>query len=187
MYLKLKTLKGFSLVEVMIAVFVLAIGLLGIAGLQITSIKSNHTALLHTQVTQLASDLSDRMRANISGTRAGNYLKTLPPAVPPAVHYTPTETYNCFNNFTGTASAGSCTPSEMALADLDELFSLAANTLPFVSAAISCTSPSGVTVTVDTAANDCSAGFTHTITMTWQEHDGAQGLVNRSTSIEFQP
>jgi len=172
----LKTNKGFSLIEVMVAVFVLAIGLLGIAGLQVTAIKSNHTAMLRTQSTQLAYDLADRMRANMPGTIAGNYLTTSAPG----------EAYNCFDDFTGIGT-GECSPLQMAHADLDWAFSLAGDTLPFVSAAVSCTSPGGTTVTADTGAEDCAQGFSHTITITWNEQDGTNGLVNKSINIEFLP
>ena len=75
----------------------------------------------------------------------------------------------------------------MAHADLYRAFELAGNTLPFVSAAVSCTSPGGATVTADTGAEDCAQGFTHTITITWNEQDGANGLVNKSLNVEFQP
>ncbi|MBV1952416.1 MAG: type IV pilus modification protein PilV [Cycloclasticus sp.] len=173
---KLNTSKGFSLIEVMVAVFVLAIGLLGIAGLQVTAIKSNHTAMSRTQSTQLAYDLADRMRANMPGTIAGNYLATSAPS----------ETYNCFDDFTGVGT-GECSPLQMAHADLDWAFELAADTLPFVSAAVSCTSPGGTTVTADTGAEDCAQGFTHTITVTWSEQDDSNGLVSKSMSVEFQP
>ena len=55
---------GATLIEVLIAVVVLSIGLLGLAGLQATSVKSNHSAYQRSQATLLAYDLADRMRAN---------------------------------------------------------------------------------------------------------------------------
>lgn len=169
--------KGFGLVELMVAVFVLSIGLLGIAGLQITGIKSNHAALIHTQSAQLAYDLADRMRANMPATLAGHYLATAAPG----------EGYNCTDDFTDTDSVGICSPEEMALADLDWVFSLAANTMPFVAAAITCKTPLGVVVNADTGVDDCLAGYTHIINITWNEQTQDSGLVNKSTTIEFQP
>jgi len=177
MHTKHYTNKGSSLLEVMIAVFVLAVGLLGIAGLQVTAVKNNHTASLRSQSTQLAYDLADRMRANMPATISGNYISTAAPAA----------TYNCFDDFTGTATSGVCAPSEMALADLDWVFSLATNTLPFVSAAISCTPSGGTAVAADTGASDCPQGSIQTITITSNEQDGTNGLVNKSMTIEFQP
>lgn len=55
---------GFTLIEVLVAVLVLSVGLLGLAGLQATSLKSNHSAYLRTQAVLLTYDLIDRMRAN---------------------------------------------------------------------------------------------------------------------------
>lgn len=64
---------GFTLLEVMIAVFVLGIGLLGLAQLQITSLKHNLSAEFRTQASLLAGDMLDRIRANQSAAQAGNY------------------------------------------------------------------------------------------------------------------
>ncbi len=56
--------RGISLVESMVALVVLAIGMLGIAALHVESVKANRTALLRTQAVNLANDLADRIRAN---------------------------------------------------------------------------------------------------------------------------
>jgi type IV pilus assembly protein PilV len=55
---------GFTLVETLVAVLVLSIGLLGVAALQLSSLRSNATATQRTQATFLAHDITDRMRAN---------------------------------------------------------------------------------------------------------------------------
>ena len=65
--------RGFTLLEVLIAVVVLSIGLLGIAGLQAFSQRSNHSAYLRSQATALAYDMIDRMRANTAGVLSGAY------------------------------------------------------------------------------------------------------------------
>jgi type IV pilus assembly protein PilV len=57
---------GFTLIEVLIAMLVLAVGLLGLAGLQATSLKNNQSAYNRSQATQLAYDMADRIRANPS-------------------------------------------------------------------------------------------------------------------------
>lgn len=56
-------------------IIVLAIGVLGLAGLQMASIRSNHSAFLRTQATLAANDLTDRMRMN-PGDFAGKTLST---------------------------------------------------------------------------------------------------------------
>jgi type IV pilus assembly protein PilV len=56
--------KGYSLLEVLIALVILAIGLLGLAGLQMQGLKDNHSSQLRSQATFLAADIIDRMQAN---------------------------------------------------------------------------------------------------------------------------
>jgi type IV pilus assembly protein PilV len=68
-----KSLNGFALVEVLVAVVVLSVGLLGLAGLQVTGQRNNHSAYLRSQAVFLAYDMVDRMRANMKGVTAGNY------------------------------------------------------------------------------------------------------------------
>lgn len=65
--------KGFSLIEVLVAIVVLAIGLLGLAGLQTTSLKSNNSAYQRSQASLMANEILDRMRANYVGVQAGYY------------------------------------------------------------------------------------------------------------------
>lgn len=55
---------GFTMVEVLVALVVLAIGLLGIAALYLNSLQSSRTAIYRTQAVNLAADLADRIRAN---------------------------------------------------------------------------------------------------------------------------
>jgi type IV pilus assembly protein PilV len=59
--------KGLTLLEVLIALLVLSIGLLGIAGLQLTGLRENQNAHFRTQAVYLANDMADRMRANPTG------------------------------------------------------------------------------------------------------------------------
>jgi type IV pilus assembly protein PilV len=54
---------GFTLVEVLVAVLVLAVGLIGLAGLQLASMKSNHSAYRRSQAAIAVYDLLDRIRA----------------------------------------------------------------------------------------------------------------------------
>lgn len=64
---------GFSLLEVMIALIVLSVGLLGIAGLQTFSLQFNHQSYERTQATVFISEIYDRIMANPTAARAGNY------------------------------------------------------------------------------------------------------------------
>jgi type IV pilus assembly protein PilV len=55
---------GFSLLEVLIALLILAIGLLGMASLMLHSMKSNQSSYQRTQASLLAYDMAERLRVN---------------------------------------------------------------------------------------------------------------------------
>jgi type IV pilus assembly protein PilV len=62
--------RGVGLIEVMIAVLIMAIGLLGLAGLQAAGIRSNTSSMMRTQSVILAASILDSIRANPSGNYA---------------------------------------------------------------------------------------------------------------------
>lgn len=64
---------GFTLLEVLIALVVLSLGLLGLAALQAATVDFNHKAYLRSQATSLAYDMADRMRANRQAALNGEY------------------------------------------------------------------------------------------------------------------
>ena len=68
-----RRMAGFTLIEALIALVVLSVGLLGVAGLQMTGLRANMSAASRTQATYLANDILDRMRANTRDARAGLY------------------------------------------------------------------------------------------------------------------
>jgi type IV pilus assembly protein PilV len=57
---------GFTLLEVMIAMVIFAVGMLGLAGIQALSLESSHSSYSRSQAVLLASDMVDRMKANPS-------------------------------------------------------------------------------------------------------------------------
>lgn len=65
--------RGAGLVEVLVAVLVLAIGLLGIAAMQATALRNNQSSLERTQATIQTYSILDAMRANAEAARAGAY------------------------------------------------------------------------------------------------------------------
>jgi type IV pilus assembly protein PilV len=74
---------GFSLLEVLVALLVLSVGLLGLASLQATTVRFNHGAYLRSQATNLAYDMADRMRANRDEALIGSYdIATFPGPAP---------------------------------------------------------------------------------------------------------
>lgn len=72
-YLFRKAQSGFTLLEVLVTMVVLALGLLGYAGLQMASLKNSASAYQRSQATILAYDIIDRLRANKTQAVAGAY------------------------------------------------------------------------------------------------------------------
>lgn len=75
--IKRKTQRGTTLIETLVALVVLSVGLLGIAALQMTSLRNNRGAHLRSQAQVLAYDIADRMRANRNAALADAYLTAL--------------------------------------------------------------------------------------------------------------
>lgn len=69
-----KSNKGFTLIEVLIAVLVLSIGLLGLAALQANGLRSNFGAYARSQAVILANDMADRIRANPTAAASYNNI-----------------------------------------------------------------------------------------------------------------
>jgi type IV pilus assembly protein PilV len=65
--------RGFSLIEVLVALLILSIGLLGLAALQTAGMRFNTQSYQRTQAVLNAYDIIDRIRANPGGMNAGNY------------------------------------------------------------------------------------------------------------------
>jgi type IV pilus assembly protein PilV len=65
--------RGFTLIEVMIAILVLAVGLLGLAGMNARILNGQFEAYQRAQAMLLVDDMVSRLRANPEGARAGAY------------------------------------------------------------------------------------------------------------------
>ena len=94
--------RGFTMVEMLVALVVLAVGMLGVASLFGISLHSGSSAITRMQAVNLATDLADRIRAN---RRAGSGANN---AYGGAA---------ADNSCTG-AAAVSCSPTQMAADDL---------------------------------------------------------------------
>lgn len=95
---------GSSLIEVMVSLFVLAIGLMGILAMQVKSVQFNKSADSYTRAMTLANDIAERIRINPKNVTA--YASTALPEQPPT---------NCVTN---SMSAAACTAAELVNWDL---------------------------------------------------------------------
>mgnify|MGYP001451049550 CR=1 FL=1 len=71
--------RGVSLIEVLVAVVILSVGILGIAGIQVVSLQQNRSSIYRAEALQLANDILDRMRANPGQNYAAVSFNDPPP------------------------------------------------------------------------------------------------------------
>ena len=143
---KMKRQLGFSLIEVLIALIVMSVGMLGIAGLYVQSLQAGRTSMFRHQAVALAGDVADRIRAN------------------PTAGISYTDAAGADN---GCVAAGvDCDTAGMALHDVWLWKQQACNSLPGAAAAGGCVGTGGdVTVAFD----DTVTPPLYTITVSWEE------------------
>jgi type IV pilus assembly protein PilV len=151
---------GFTLLEVLVALLVLTIGLLGLAALQASGTRYVHGSYLRSQAVIQAYDMADRIRANLPGVQAGAYtsLSGIPSSPP-----------DCLGS--------TCSPGDMATFDLWQWNTANAALLP------------GGTGSVAIAANTGGCAVANcicTITVSWNEVEST-GTVAKTFSTTFQP
>ncbi len=100
--------------EVLVTVIILSIGLLGVAGMQFNSLKSNQGALQSSLATMLVLDGTDRLRSNTAGVTNAEYDLIFAAAADPG----------CI------AAAAGCTPAQLADYDASVWFANVAALLP---------------------------------------------------------
>ncbi|MFZ1344996.1 type IV pilus modification protein PilV [Thiothrix eikelboomii] len=138
---------GFNLLEVLIATLVLSLGLLGLAGLQVGSLKATQNASLKQGATLVLYDLLERMRSNRQTVLAGDYVQTTHCAASPPA-----------------ACSTTCSPAEQASHDLYQALCLNnSQRLPVGQLVITC--PTG---------GDCGLGL-HFL-LTWEERLEQRGI-----------
>ncbi|MBD9676889.1 type IV pilus modification protein PilV [Pseudomonas sp. PDM18] len=113
---------GFTLLEVLIAMLILAIGLLGMASLMITSLQNNQGAYTRAQATVLAYDIVERMRANRPQAELDSSPYVLASGSPAA------SAKDCQQN--------GCSPSEMAAWDMAQWWADMQTSIPGATATV---------------------------------------------------
>lgn len=147
------SLQGFSLIEVLVALFVLSIGLLGLAAMQTMALTADQGGYLRSQAVILAYDLLDRIRANPLGMANSmaneNYDQTPFPTSYPT---------DC--------TTAACSYSDLATYDLVKWKGNVTNMMPSGNGTISVVGGSfTITITWDDRSNPDSAAqsFSNTV------------------------
>lgn len=147
--------RGVSLIEVLVAVLIFTIGLIGLGGLMITATRANTTAYVRTQVTFLANNMADRMRANPVGLWNASYNSS---------------SYPITGKAAPACDAGTgCNPADVALRDQVLWSQQLQAALPSLGkTSIQCVKASGFDPTAQYAMRPPYSG-TCTMSITWAE------------------
>lgn len=152
----MKKQQGLNLLEVLVATFLISLGLLGMAGLQVKSFRATHNSYQMQQATQLAHELLERMRSNRAAVLAGGYTVN---AVAGTYCATPLAV-SCQNN--------TCSSTQMAVDDLHRVMcgygtgNGVNGALLNGQLAVACPDPSG----------ECEKGIR--LSLQWNERNGAK-------------
>ncbi len=142
--------RGFTMVEVLVALAVLAVGLLGIAALYLDSLRAGRTAIYRTQAVNVAADLADRIRSNRD--TPVNYETAVDDAVSPVA---------------ACETADGCTRAEMAQNDLAEWKTQLSALLPNGNGSVVVIpgSPSSYVITIQWNEPGSDGALTYTLTV----------------------
>ncbi len=167
--------RGFTLLEVLIALLVFSLGLLGMAGLLIVSVKTNHSAYLRTQASFLAQSMADRMRTNMPRVWTGDYDTGYPSG----------DSDPC-------TGGGTCSRANIAIRDKAIWSTQLTDQLPNAAAVIGCVPTAGVNVTAEDAQNGAPYAGLCTIAIDWNEstldrNAGNTGPQQQTFAWVFQP
>lgn len=168
--------KGVSLIEVMIAVLIFTVGLIGVASLLVMATGANHGGFLRTQVTYLAQNMADRMSSNPIGVWQNSYNSEDYPLSSAA--------QDCLDS--------SCSPAQLAEYDQKMWSSQLKVFLPDAKATIACTAAgAGFLPQGDTLGNRPPFGGSCNMTITWTDR-GSGAESSREAGLqtfawEFQP
>jgi len=164
-----RTARGFTLIEILIALVIFSIGLLGLAGMQLRGSEGTNMAYFRSQATLIANDMAERMHANRAGVDTNAYFLL------------DTNTVSCANGpppnpFCATrdgAPGAVCTPAEMATFDL---FTIACSTESLL--------PTGSRLIVTCNDNpNCDIGSAHTVAIAWSEVNDGQARTSDVTLV----
>ncbi|MCM8855975.1 MAG: type IV pilus modification protein PilV [Candidatus Thiodiazotropha sp.] len=115
--------QGMTLIEVLVAAVVIAIGLMGVAALQVTALQGASNADYRSKAIDYAAALSDRMHANLmafedEGEFNGLYDNTYMPAIPVDCAVPPAAICAMDPTMPDASGINDCNPAQMATFDL---------------------------------------------------------------------
>ena len=68
--------RGFSMLELLVALLITSVGVLGIVGMSTLNAQHRRSAAAHAEAVRLAQDMIERIRANPAGLQSGSYASS---------------------------------------------------------------------------------------------------------------
>lgn len=155
----MRSQRGVTIVEGLVALVILSVGMLGIASLYVASLKTGRTALVRTNAVNLVNDMLDSIRSN--GLARTAYRLDAGTAV---------------SVVSGCVDGTACNRTQLASTDLANWRAAIAETLP----------DGAGTVTVEPDDAVANTPDVYTVEVTWQEA-GEDNRYNYRASIEMLP
>jgi type IV pilus assembly protein PilV len=182
---------GFTLIEVLVAVFVLAIGLLGAASLQVVGTRGSNSAYYRSQATLIANDLAERMHVNLIAVDNNAFESVSTAGLNCGVAPNPYCTQHYGGSGTPVVDAVSCGTGQLATADIFEI-ACGPISVGGQGTGIDDLLPAA-TLTVDcldsdtTDADTCTDGSNHQIDLTWGDINTQGAVENNTVTLTFRP
>lgn len=187
----IKQMFGVGMIEILVTVFILSVGILGVASLQFIGTFTNAEAMNRSQSVLIAQQFSERLRANSSMSTSGDGLVV-------SNTYFDSNIYN-FSNVTCLSGSNNfdcfclsvpatikdcnsnqCTDAEFAEFDAYEMSCAIAANNPNVELSLTCSDNDNLD------GDSCSAGSRHTILLKWpiQQWQNISGVLNSECNTE---
>lgn len=161
--------RGVSLIEVLIALVVISVGLLGLAGLQVTGLAYTHIAGVRSTAAVIVNNMAASMRSNPAGV-SNQYYDNVDTQVVAMNEQSP----SCRQ------PDSACTPEQVAQAGIELWARQVKRDLP------------GGRGTIECQETPCEGGAAYIVSVSWEERDfdqesAAGATVTRTFSTVLQP
>jgi type IV pilus assembly protein PilV len=159
--------RGFSLVEVMVALIIIAVGMLGIAKMQALGLSTTESSGTRSLVAIETASLAASMHANrdywVAGPPPPSFTVTFGPGTPPVIN-DPTGVLSAVPTCGTTLACGTGQASQIAAYDVQQWATALAEVVPAAQATVNC--------------NNTAIPVSCTITIVW-----AENVVNASNTV----
>jgi len=164
--------RGFSLIEVMVALIIIAIGMLGIVKMQALALSTTQSSGVRSLVAIEAASLAASMHTNrdywVAGPPPASFTVAVQTTGPGAVSVSITDPTNILSTTQLCATITVCTPAQVAAYDVQQWAAALGQVVPAALATISC--------------NSTAVPLSCTIQITWQENVTSTSNATAATS-----